>query len=66
MIFHSKHLLRLQESSSPTLPGRPPSPMRWGGCRLPRATAARGGIVFPVFTSTSIQFLAAMVRHWDT
>lgn len=34
------------------------------GC--PWATAARGGIVFPVFTSTSIQFLAAVVRHWDT
>ena len=30
-IFHSKHLLRLQESSSPTPPGRPPSPMQWWG-----------------------------------
>ena len=58
MIFHSKHLLRLQESSSPTLPGHPPSPMRWGG-----GTAAPGplllgvGLFFPCSRPRVFSFL---------
>lgn len=54
--FPPKHLLRLQESSSP--PSWPPI-FPWGrrhSCP-PRTTAAWDGIIFPAFVSTSIQAL---------